>query len=264
MIRKAVFLGATKGMGRALARRMAARGDRIFLLGRDLDDLGRSARDLETRAGAPNGAGGAGDASAAVSAIGAVGVALCDLERPETFAPGLAAAEAALGGFDTVVVSGGMFATQQGLEDDPALARRLLTVDFANTVVFCEEARRRLLARGGGTLCVFSSVAGERGRKPVILYGAAKAGLTHYLEGLDHKFRAQGLTTICVKPGFVRTGMTDGLPAPPFAGEPDAVAAVVCRAIDRARPVVYAPRIWALIMLVIRALPRFAMRRIGF
>ena len=88
--------------------------------------------------------------------------------------------------------------------------------------MFCEEARRRLLARGGGTLCVFSSVAGERGRKPVVLYGAAKAGLTRYLEGLDHKFRAQGLRTICVKPGFVRTGMTEGLKTPPFAGEPDA------------------------------------------
>jgi NAD(P)-dependent dehydrogenase (short-subunit alcohol dehydrogenase family) len=259
--RRVVFLGATKGMGRALARRMVARGDRLFLLGRDVEDLGRSARDLEARTHA---GGGAGDVAPAAPPDATVGTALCDLERPETFVPALGAAEAALGGFDTVVVSGGMFATQQRLEDDPELARRLLTVDFANTVVFCEEARRRLLARGGGTLCVFSSVAGERGRKPVVLYGAAKAGLTHYLEGLDHKFRAQGLATVCVKPGFVRTGMTEGLPVPPFAGEPDAVAAAVCRAIDRARPVVYAPGIWALIMLVIRALPRFVMRRIGF
>jgi short-subunit dehydrogenase len=121
-----------------------------------------------------------------------------------------------------------------------------------------------LLARGGGTLCVWSSVAGERGRKPVILYGAAKAGLTRYLEGLDHKFRARGLRAICVKPGFVRTGMTEGLKVPPFAGEPDAVAARVVRAIERGRPVVYAPPVWAWIMLVIRLLPRFVMRKIGF
>ena len=58
------------------------------------------------------------------------------------------------------------------------------------------------------TLCVFSSVAGERGRKPVIIYGAAKAGLTRYLEGLDHKHRADGLRVITVKPGFVKTSMT--------------------------------------------------------
>jgi decaprenylphospho-beta-D-erythro-pentofuranosid-2-ulose 2-reductase len=97
-----------------------------------------------------------------------------------------------------------------------------------------------------------------------VLYGAAKAGLSRYLEGLDHKFRSQGLRTICVKPGFVRTGMTDGLKAPPFAGEPDAVAAQVLRAVEKGRPVVYAPGIWALVMLVIRFLPRFVMRKIGF
>ncbi|HVZ89226.1 MAG TPA: SDR family NAD(P)-dependent oxidoreductase [Polyangia bacterium] len=246
---KAVILGATKGMGRALARRLSARGDELFLLGRDVDDLARSARDLEARAGRPP---------------QSIGGAACDLEKPEGFTAALDAAEAALGGLDTVVVTAGLFATQERLEADPGLARRLLTVDFANTVVFCEEARNRLLARGGGTLCVFSSVAGERGRKPVVIYGAAKAGLSRYLEGLDHRFRARGLRTVCVKPGFVRTGMTEGLKSPPFAGEPDAVAASVVRAIDRGRPVVYAPGVWALIMLVIRLLPRFVMRKIGF
>jgi decaprenylphospho-beta-D-erythro-pentofuranosid-2-ulose 2-reductase len=246
---KVAILGATKGMGRALARRFAERGDALFLLGRDAGDLDRSARDLEARGG---------------QGAGAVGHATCDLERPEGFGAALDAAEAALGGLDTVVVTAGLFATQEALEADADLARRLLTVDFANTVVFCEEARRRLLARGGGTLCVFSSVAGERGRKPVILYGAAKAGLSRYLEGLDHKFRARGLKTICVKPGFVRTSMTEGLKSPPFAGEPDAVAARVLDAIDRGLPVVYAPRIWGLVMLAIRMLPRFVMRKIGF
>jgi NAD(P)-dependent dehydrogenase (short-subunit alcohol dehydrogenase family) len=234
-------------MGRALARRMAERGDAMFLLGRNEGDLRKSARDLEARAGK-----------------GQVGVAVCDLERPETFGPALEAAEAALGGLDTVVVTAGLFAPQDRLEADPELARRLLLVNFTNTVVFCEAARVRLLARGGGTLCAFSSVAGERGRKPVILYGAAKAGLTRYLEGLDHKYRSAGLRTVCVKPGFVKTSMTEGLAPPPFAGEPEAVAATVLRAIDRGTPVVYAPAMWRLVMLVIRNLPRFVMRRISF
>lgn len=244
---KVAVLGATRGMGRAVARRMAERGDAVFLLGRDEADLQKSARDLEARAGK-----------------GTVGAAVCDLERPETFGPALDAAEAALGGLDTVVVTAGLFATQDRLEADPELARRLLLVNFTNTVAFCEAARVRLLARGGGTLCAFSSVAGERGRKPVVLYGAAKAGLTRYLEGLDHRFRAAGLRTVCVKPGFVKTSMTEGLTPPPFAGEPDAVAAAVVRAIDRGTPVVYAPAIWQLVMLVIRNLPRFVMRRLSF
>ena len=244
---KVVFLGATRGMGRALARLLAERGDHLFLLGRDGEELGRSAADLQAR--------GPGHA---------VGHATCDLAAPDGFAAALDAADAALAGFDVVVVTAGLFATQEQLEADVALAQRLLVVDFANTVVFCEHARKRLLARGGGTLCVFSSVAGDRARKPVVIYGAAKAGLSHYLEGLDHKFRGEGLRTLCVKPGFVRTGMTAGLKPPPFAGEPEAVARAVLAAIDRGAPMLYAPGIWAHVMRVIRWLPRFVMRKIQF
>lgn len=244
---KVAFLGATRGMGRALARRMAERGDRLFLLGRSREDLERSARDLEVRAG-----------------HGTVGAGRCDLAEPETFAPALDAAVEALGGLDAVVVTAGTFAPQEELEQDAEAARRLLIVNFAHTVAFCEEARKRLLAGGGGKLCVFSSVAGDRGRKPVAIYGASKAGLSHYLESLDHKFRAAGLETICVKPGFVKTGMTAGLAPPPFAGEPERVAQDVLKAIDRGTPVVYTPGVWRWVMLAIRLLPRFVMRRIGF
>jgi decaprenylphospho-beta-D-erythro-pentofuranosid-2-ulose 2-reductase len=243
----AVMLGATKGMGRALARLLAERGERLFLLGRDPDELNKTAADLAAR-----------------GAQAEVGTAACDLLEPEGFGPALDAAEGQSGAFDTVIVTAGLFATQEQLEADAGLTARLLSADFTGTVLFCEEARRRLLARGGGTLCVFSSVAGDRGRKPVVLYGAAKAGLSHYLEGLDHKFRAAGLKTVCVKPGFVKTGMTAGLDPPPFAGEPQQVARAVLRAIDRGMPEIYSPWIWRWIMRVIRCLPRFVMRKINF
>ena len=105
---------------------------------------------------------------------------------------------------------------------------------------------------------------GRAGRKPVILYGAAKAGLSRYLEGLDHKFHARGLRVVCVKPGFVKTGMTAGLKPPPFAGTPEEVARQVLRAIERGRPTVYVPPMWRWVMCVIRGLPRFVMRRIAF
>jgi NAD(P)-dependent dehydrogenase (short-subunit alcohol dehydrogenase family) len=170
-----------------------------------------------------------------------------------------------LGGLDAVIVSAGLFATQDELERDAALRARLLAADFTNTILFCELAREQLMAAGGAKrLCVFSSVAGDRARKPVILYGAAKAGLSYYLTGLDHKFHAAGLRTILVKPGFVKTGMTAGLPVPPFAGEPEGVARQVVQALDRGTPVVYAPAIWRWVMQVIRLLPRAVMRRIGF
>jgi decaprenylphospho-beta-D-erythro-pentofuranosid-2-ulose 2-reductase len=245
---KAVVLGAATGMGRAIARLLTERGDDVFLMGIDAADLQRSSADLAARH--PKQA--------------AVGFAVCDLERPDTFAGALDAADDALGQFDTVIVTAAMFATQEALEQDVELTRRLVTVNYANTVVFCEHARKRLLARGGGRLAVFSSVAGDRGRKPVIIYGSSKAGISLYLEGLDHKFYAAGLRVLCVKPGFVKTGMTAGLKPPPFAGEPDSVARRVVRAMDRQKPVVYAPAMWALVMMVIRWLPRFVMRRIGF
>lgn len=244
---RVAVLGGTRGMGRAIARLFAERKDQVFLLGLDTDDNNRSARDLEIRGGLPR-----------------VGTAVCDLNEPATFAPALNAAEAELGGLDAVVVTAGLFAPQDRLEADPHFTARLLAANFTNTILFCEEARKRLLARGGGTLCVWSSVAGERGRKPVALYGASKAGLTRYLEALDHKHRGEGLVTITVKPGFVKTDMTRGLKPPPFAGDPEGVAHQVLRAIDKKKPVVYAPAMWALVMFVIRLLPRFVMRKINF
>lgn len=247
-----VLLGGTKGMGRALARRFAERGDALFLLGRDAAELAAAAQDLGTRTGRSSTDGGG------------VGHGHCDLEQPDGFAAALDGAIATLGGLDAVVVTAGLFATQDRLEADADFRRRLLEVDFVRTVEFCEAARERLLAAGGGTLCVFGSVAGDRGRKPVVLYGAAKAGLAAYLEGLDHRFHARGLRVITVKPGFVRTGMTAGLPEPPFVGEADEVAARVVRAIDSGWPVVYAPPIWAMVMLAVRLLPRALMRRLGF
>ena len=239
-MKRVLILGATKGMGRALARLLAERGERLCLLGRDMKDLERSARDLEVR-----------------GASKPVDVAFCDLEKPESFEPALREAQTKMGGIDLVIVTAGLFARQEELEEDSERAQRLLTVDFTNTMLFCEAARKPLLMGGGGTLC-------ERGRKPVILYGAAKAGLSRYLEGLDHKYRSEGLKVVCVKPGFVKTGMTQGLKPPPFAGEAESVARRVLKAIDRGEPVVYAPAAWKYIMMAIRGMPRVVMRRLNF
>ena len=247
-MRRVAILGGTRGIGRSMVRQMAMRGDWIALLGRDEAELARSKADLEAR----------GSAGIKVT------TAKCDLEDPSTFAPALDAANVALDGLDTVVLTAAIFATQDKLEDDAALAHKLLTVDFANTISFCEVARKLLLKRGGGTLCAFSSVAGDRARKPQVIYGAAKAGLSTYLEGLDLRYRAQGLVTVCVKPGFVRTAMTEGLKAPPFAGEADAVASDVIAAIDAGTPEVYTPAVWRAVMTAIKAMPRFVMRRVKF
>lgn len=242
---RVVLLGATRGMGRALARLLAARGDRLHLLGRDPEELERSAADLTARGGTAS-------------------AGRCDLDDPSGFAGALDGAAERLGGVDVVVVTAARFGTQEQLESDPDGARELLTTDLANTVAFCEHARPHLMREGGGTLCVFSSVAGDRPRSKTVIYGAGKAGLTSYLNGLDHRFRLQGLRTVCVKPGFIHTDMTAELDAPPFAGQPEPAARRVLKAIDRGWPVVYAPPIWRCVMAVIGLLPRSIMRRASF
>lgn len=244
---RVAVVGGTRGMGRALARLLAARGEAVVLLGRDAAELATSARDLAAR-----------------GARGSVATGHLDLTDPAGFAAALDAADQAVGSVDTLIVTAGDFAAQTELERDPARLRRLLDVNFTATAVLCQQAAERLAARGGGTICAFSSVAGDRARRGNYLYGASKAGLSAFLEGLGLAYGDRGVRVVCVRPGFVRTGMTAGLPVPPFAGEPDAVARVVLRAIDRGTPVVYAPPIWRFVMLAIRLLPRAVMRRVRF
>ncbi|MCC6648756.1 MAG: SDR family NAD(P)-dependent oxidoreductase [Polyangiaceae bacterium] len=245
--RRVVFVGATRGMGRALSRRLAERGDRLCLLGRDAEALRRAADDLGVRGACPPPA-----------------QIPCDLADPTMFDPALDAAQADLGRLDVVIVTAGLFATQEALEDDPALLARVLDVNVRGTVLLCEAAKRRMLAAGGGALVVFSSVAGARARSSNVLYGATKAALSAYLEGLDHRHHRDGLRVLDVKPGFVRTSMTAGLREPPFAGEPDQVARDVERALDRDAAVVFTPRAWGPVMSVVRRLPRAVMRRARF
>jgi short-subunit dehydrogenase len=244
---KAVLVGATRGMGRALARLLAERRAAVFLLGRDPAELALSARDLEAR-GAP----------------APVGTAVLDLATPAGFAPALDAADEALGRFDTLVVTGGLFGRQEELAADPLQLERLLHVNFTGTAVLCQMAAGRLAARGGGTVCAFSSVAGDRPRRSNYLYGASKAGLSAFLDGLGQAYAERGVRVVCVRPGFVKTEMTAGLAVPPFAGEPEPVARAVLAAMSAGRPVVYAPGIWRWIMLIVRALPRFLLRRLSF
>jgi short-subunit dehydrogenase len=244
---KVAIVGATRGMGRALARRLAERGDALFLLGRDEAELGRSARDLEAR-GAPL----------------PVGQARLDLGEPAGFAAALDAADRALPRMDALVITGGLFARQDELAADPARLSALLQANFTGTVLLCQQAAERLAARGGGLICAFGSVAGDRARRSNYLYGASKAGLAVFLDGLDLAYRDRGVRALCVKPGFVRTAMTAGLPVPPFAGEPDAVARRVLAAMDADRHDVYAPGVWRFVMLLIRALPRAVLRRVQF
>src|SRR5262245_48502093 len=106
---KVVLLGATKGIGRALGRELAERGESLFLLGRDAAELEKSARDMEQHGGGKV----------------QIGFAHCDLENPSGFAAALDAADRALGDFDSVVITAAAFGTQDQLEADIDRTARL-------------------------------------------------------------------------------------------------------------------------------------------
>ncbi len=243
---RVLFLGATSGMGKALAQLLAEKESADFvLLGRSLDKLEKAKIDIEARGGR------------------VLSIDRLDLIELDSI-PKVVDKVWSVINFDLAVITAALFAPQEKLEEDRELLQKLLIANFTGTILLCEEIKKRFLKNNRGTLCVFSSVAGDRGRSPVVLYGATKAGLSYYLEALDHRYRRSGLVVIDVKPGFVKTSMTAGLPTPPFAGEPTEVAYDVYRAIKRKKPLVYTPRIWKYVMFIIRKLPRSVMRRVNF
>src|SRR5262249_32924208 len=124
---------------------------------------------------------------------------------------------------------------------------------------------RHFEERGAGTLAVISSVAGDRGRKSNYVYGAAKAGLSVFLEGLAARVHARGVRVLNIKPGPVDTPMTANMKKTALFATPQRVAADIYGALKGDKSgVLYTPWFWRWIMLIIRLIPTPAMRRLSF
>lgn len=242
--RKILITGATSAIARALADRLAARGDRIVLAARDAEEAGRTAADLRVARGA--------DAFAI----------RFDAEEHGAGAAVVRTAAETLGGLDGVILIHGAMWSQEEAEKDPALAARMATVNLSSCAEALLEAAPRV-PDNTGFLCAVTSVAGDRGRPSNFAYGAGKAGLNAFLDGLRGRLRGRGVAVTTVKPGFVDTAMTWGLDGMFLVAAPDTVAAAIERGIDRGKPVVYAPGFWRLIMLIIRSIPRPVFDRLG-
>ena len=237
--RRAALFGATSGIAVAVARRFAAGGASLVLVGRDAAALAATAQDLRVR-GAPSVVEIAGD-FAAIDRLG-------DLAEQ---------AWQAFGGVDAALIAYGSLPDQAALEADPAAVAPMMALNLASPAVLALHLARRFEAQGSGVLAVITSVAGDRGRKSNFLYGAAKGGLQRFLEGLRHRLFAAGVQVLDIRPGFVSTRMTAHLPqGGPLWATPDRVAADIVRAIERRRPVLYTPWFWRAILTIVRALPR--------
>ena len=121
--------------------------------------------------------------------------------------------------------------------------------------VIAEVFAQQMEQVGRGTIAVIGSVAGDRGRKTNYVYGAAKGMVERYVQGMQHRFAHSKITIVLIKPGPTATPMTEHLPQRGMASA-EAVASRIIAAIDAGTPVAYVPAKWAIIMMVIRHLPR--------
>ena len=237
----ALVIGATSDIGRAIARTLADGGCALQLAARDPARLEREARDIRVRTGA------------------AVAAHRCDMLDEDG---GVSLLDKLDPLPDVAVCVVGLLGDQTESQRDGVAAQRVMRTNYIGPTLLMGALAERFERRGGGVLVGVSSVAGERGRTSNYVYGSAKAGFTAFLSGLRGRLAASGVHVVTVKPGFVRTRMTDGMVLPAWlTANPEEVATAVVKAIRRRRDVVYVRHVWRPIMFVIRAIPERLFKR---
>ncbi|MBJ18875.1 MAG: SDR family NAD(P)-dependent oxidoreductase [bacterium] len=242
----AVVLGGTSGIGEALARELAAQGLNVVLAGRDLAELDARARDLEIRYG--------------VRAWSRPFDAL-DFESHHDW---LESCEREIGEeIGGVALCYGVMPSEDEAAVDGSLTRHMIEINYSSAVSILDRVAERLRDRGKGFICAITSVAGDRGRASNFHYGSSKAALSTYLSGLRVQMARDGVSVVDIRPGMIDTKLTYGLPGLMMLAKPRRVARDIVRGIRGNRAVVYTPKIWWLVMFVIRMLPDFIFRRIA-
>jgi short-subunit dehydrogenase len=247
-MRIAIF-GANSAIAAAAARRFLARGDGLFLVGRDPAKLAALVQDLKVRL-----AGGAGVIASAVADLN-------DLSRHASL---IKDAAAALGGLDVVLIAQGSLPDQKACEASVEATMREIETNALSVISLATLAAIRFEAEKRGVIAAIASVAGDRGRASNYVYGAAKGMVAIFFSGLRNRLAKSGVAVVTIKPGFVDTPMTASFEKKGLLwAKPDAVAAGIVRAIDRRADVVYLPGFWRLIMFVICHIPEAAFKRLS-
>ena len=244
-VRSVLVLGGGSDIGLATAKRLVQRGARrVILAVRKPDDLA--------------------DAAASLRASGAstVETTAFDADAFQTHQAFLEQVFSGPGDIDAVVLAFGVLADQVRAEADAPYTLDILRTNFLGAVSVLLPLADRMAAQGHGCIVVLSSVAGERGRRSNYVYGSSKAGLDVFCQGLSDRLAPLGVQVLVVRPGFVRSKMTKGLKAAPFAVSPEEVAGVIVAGMASDAPVVWAPPRVRWVMSVLRHLPRPLFRRL--
>ncbi|WP_028802916.1 decaprenylphospho-beta-D-erythro-pentofuranosid-2-ulose 2-reductase [Streptomyces sp. 142MFCol3.1] len=238
-----LILGGTSEIALASARRLIVRRTRTVWL------AGRPSPELEQAAGRLRGMG----ADVRTVAFDALDSASHETVLGKVFAEG---------DIDMVLLAFGVLGDQARDEKEPLAAARVAQTNYTGAVSAGLIAARALQSQGHGSLVVLSSVAGERARRSNFIYGSSKAGLDAFSQGLGDALYGTGVHVMVVRPGFVRTKMTAGLPQAPMATTPEAVAAAVETGLRRRSETVWVPGALRFVMAALRHLPRPLFRRL--
>ncbi len=241
-----LIIGSTSAIARATARLYAERHCSLFLIARDPARLDEQVQDLSTR--------------------GAVNVAshCLDLLDHDQHTAAIEAAINQLGSIDVALISHGSLPDQELVESDFAAAKEALDVNGLSVVSLLTTLARTMKDQGNGTLAVVTSVAGDRGRQPNFVYGAAKAMVSTYLQGLRGKLLPHGVHVVDIRPGLVDSPMTAKFEKGALWSTPELVANKIVRAIDAKRHTVYAPSYWRVIMAIVCSIPDVIFKRLKF
>lgn len=240
----------TSAIASLVCERLATRGDRLFLVGRNEAKLAALERRLAE-------VSDSGDAPIA-------GRLAADLDDLEGNADRVQAGIDALGGLDIVLVAHGELGSQLATEHDYRSAEAIFRTNFLSPVSLLVPIANFFEAQGHGRIMVVSSVAGERGRPRNYTYGSAKGALTLYLQGLRSRLWSRGIEIHTIKLGPVVTPMTHDHPKNRLFAEAPEVADQLVALLGRRGGEHYVPRYWRPIMAIVRLLPEPLFQRFSF
>ncbi len=245
-VKRVVVVGATDGLGKALAAEYASRGAWVCLVGRGAEKLEVVRAELSGR-----------HPDATVTSVH------CDLRETSRLAPAFEEAIASIGHCDLFLYNAGVMRMGDGLTAEPEKDRETMEVNAVAAVEMLGLAANYFREARRGQIAAISSIAGDRGRKGNPAYNASKAALTTYLEGLRNRLFPFGVTVSTVKPGFVGTKMTAGKPGLFWVAPPEEAARIIADRLERGHEVFYVYRRWGPFGLALRHVPRFLFKRFG-
>lgn len=236
-MKKILIIGATSAIAECTARLFAACGDRLYLLARNTDRLETMAKDLKIR----------GAESVFYHHFEA-----SNFDHHENL---LNQAYEALGGIDVVLIAHGSLPDQKLCEQDSVHALDEFNTNAISVISLLTHLANIFERQQHGTIAVISSVAGDRGRQSNYVYGAAKAAVSVFLQGLRNRLNKSKVHVLTIKPGFIDTPMTMDFKKGFLWVKPETAAKDIFRAIANKKNVLYTPWFWSLIMAIIKSIP---------